>query len=41
MTGCPCPDRDCDDVHAHDVIAELTVTLPPLAQLLGLVPDGE
>lgn len=39
--SCPCPDPRCDDVHAHDVTAAFTVELPPLSQLLGLVPDGE
>ena len=27
---CPCPDRGCDDVHAHDVTGTLTLELPPL-----------
>lgn len=36
--SCPCPDPACSDIHAHDVTAVFTVTLPPLSQLLGLPP---
>lgn len=45
MSSCPCPDRACTDVHAHDVTATFTVVLPPLQALIARmfpgVRDGE
>jgi hypothetical protein len=42
MTGPgPCPCGAGHDVHVHDVTAAFTVTLPPLAELLGSLFPGD
>lgn len=41
MTGCPCPDPACSDVHAHDVTGQLAMTIDVTQLLSGMFQQQE
>jgi hypothetical protein len=38
--SCPCPDSECQDVHAHDVTASFAIDIDIRAMLSGLTVGG-